>query len=40
MTSFRFNLPSEKRAPAIEITRKMVEENKLSFEGYSEAIGA
>ena len=40
MTSFRFNLPSEKKAPTIEITRKMVEENELSFEGFSEAIGA
>jgi len=40
MTSFRFNLPSNKRAPAIEITRKMVKENELSFEKIREAIGA
>ncbi len=40
MTSFCFNLPSNKKAPAIEITRKMVEENELSFEEFSEAIGA
>jgi len=32
VTSFCFNLPSNKKAPAIEITRKMVEENELSFE--------
>lgn len=40
MTSLCFNLPSNKKAPAIEITRKMVEENELSFEEFSEAIGA
>jgi len=40
MTGFCFNLPSNKKAPAIEITRKMVEENELSFEKFSEAIGA
>jgi hypothetical protein len=40
VTSFCFNLPSNKKAPAIEITRKMVEENELSLEGFSEAIGA
>jgi hypothetical protein len=39
VTSFCFNLPSNKKAPAIEITRKMVEENELSFEGFNEAIG-
>jgi len=40
MTSFRFNLPSKKKAPKIEITRKMVKENELNFEGFSEVIGA
>lgn len=40
MTSVRFNLPSSKKAPAIEIARKMVKENELSFEKFNEAIGA
>jgi hypothetical protein len=40
MTSFLFNLPSNKKAPAIEITRKMVKGNELGFEKFSEAIGA
>jgi hypothetical protein len=40
VTRFCFNLPSNKKAPAIEITRKMVEEKELSFEGFSETIGA
>jgi len=40
MTGFCFNLPSNKKVPAIEITRKMIEKNELSFEKFSEAIGA
>jgi len=39
MTSLRFNLPSNKKVRAIEVTRKMVEKNELSFEKFSEAIG-
>ena len=40
MTSFSFSLPSNKKDRAIAITRNMVEENELSLEKLSEAIGA
>jgi hypothetical protein len=40
MTGFRFNLPSNKMAPAIEISRKMIEGNEIGFEKFSQAIGA
>jgi hypothetical protein len=31
MTGFCFNLPSNKKAPAIEITRKMVEKKRTQL---------
>jgi ATP-dependent Clp protease ATP-binding subunit ClpX len=40
MLDIMFNLPSSKKTREIEITRKMVEENELSFEKINESIGA
>jgi hypothetical protein len=40
VTSFHLNLPSDKKAPALEISRKMVNRNERGFEKFIETVGA